>query len=125
MLGLGIPAFVIGITAMLINKSSHGAKHFTTWHGKLGLAVSILLVIQALVGGLSHYYSTSMGPRATRFYKYHRMSGYVLLPLVLVVAHLGGAWSDWFVGHSSLALRIAAFDVGLGLVAVGLVMRLR
>lgn len=81
--------------------------------------------MQALIGGFAHYFSSSMGIKATRYYKYHRLSGYILLPLILVVAHLGGSWSDWMVGHSSLTLRIAAFDVGLALVAMGVVMRIR
>jgi hypothetical protein len=84
-------------------------------------------------------------PSWKRLYKYHRLSGYILLPTVLTVAHLGGSYSDWVVGHSwvpvcdmlrvdsalktppsrSLGLRIAAFDVGLALIGMGVVMRMR
>ncbi len=124
LLVLALPLFAIGVSAMWYNKHSHGAKHFTSWHGLGGLIVvlwmvSVSLVLkkrgidrlilripalkiqigQSLIGGIAHSLSIS-NPAFKSMYKYHRLSGYFLLPSILVVAHLGGSWSDWSIGHS-------------------------
>lgn len=119
------PILLIGASSIIYNKYLHGAKHFVSAHGKMGLMVVTWLVLQGLIGYIASAFAPTYGTKATRFYKYHRLSGYILLPLVLVTAHLGGAYSDWAVGHSKLWMRVLAFDVGLGLVGVGVVMRVR
>ncbi len=42
---LALPLITAGVTIMMVNKASHGAKHFTTWHAKFGLATWIWLVL--------------------------------------------------------------------------------
>jgi cytochrome b-561 domain-containing protein 2 len=113
------------VSSILYNKHIHHAPHFVSAHGKMGLAIISWLLIQALIGLVASSLAPKYGEKATRFYKYHRLSGYVLLPLVLITAHLGGAYSDWAVGHSQLWQRVVAFDIGLGLIGVGVVMRVR
>lgn len=122
---LVFPLLSIGSFAIIYNKYKHGASHFVTVHGKMGLAVVGWLCLQAIAGALAAGLAFFVGPKATRFYKYHRISGYVLLPLVLVTAHLGGAQSDWMVGHTRLWERIVAFDIGLALIGVGVLLRMR
>jgi len=91
----------------------------------MGLAIISWIIIQGLIGLVASQASKTYGDSARRFYKYHRLSGYILLPLVLVTAHLGGAYSDFMLSHSKPWMRIVAFDIGLALVAVGVVVRAR
>ena len=125
-LAFSLPILLIGVSSIIYNKHIHNAPHFVSAHGKMGLAIVIWLFVQALVGIVASQAAKKYGDSAKRFYKYHRLSGYLLLPLVLVTAHLGGAYSDWMVkGHSKMWQRVVAFDVGLALVAVGVVVRAR
>ncbi|KAG7544345.1 hypothetical protein FFLO_03306 [Filobasidium floriforme] len=125
-LAFSLPILLIGVSSIIYNKHIHNAPHFVSAHGKMGLAIVIWLFVQALVGIVASSAAKKYGDSAKRFYKYHRLSGYLLLPLVLVTAHLGGAYSDWMVkGHSKMWQRVVAFDVGLALVAVGVVVRAR
>jgi hypothetical protein len=66
-------------------------------------------IIQATIGILSHWMA-QFNPSWKRLYKYHRLSGYILLPTVLTVAHLGGSYSDWVVGHSWVPVSYHAAD---------------
>lgn len=52
-------------------------------------------------------------------------SGYMLTTLSLITAFLGGMYSTWAVsrGPSFVLLRMAAYGVGIPLIAAGLVMR--
>jgi hypothetical protein len=56
-----------------------------------------------------------------------RLSGYILLLLVLSTAHLGGAHSTWALSKGGVmkVTRILAFWVGLPAIALGLVIRTR
>jgi hypothetical protein len=56
-----------------------------------------------------------------------RLSGYILLLLVLSTAHLGGAHSTWALSKGDVmkVTRILAFWVGLPAIALGLVIRTR
>lgn len=124
-LSLSFPILLLGVSSIIYNKHLHHAPHFVSAHGKMGLAIVIWLFVQGLIGLVASQAAKKYGDGAKRFYKYHRMSGYLLLPLVLVTAHLGGAYSDWMAGHSKTWQRVVAFDIGLALVAVGVVMRVR
>lgn len=42
---------------------------------------------------------------------FRRLSGYVLFPLLLMTAYLGGAWSTWATSHSPLAVRFVGYTV--------------
>ena len=55
-----------------------------------------------------------------------RLSGYLLVLLALVTAHLAGAHSTWALGRPGMKdVRVAAFWVGLPLIGLGLVTRSR
>ena len=55
-----------------------------------------------------------------------RISGYTLVTLALITAHLAGAHSTWALGRPGMqAVRVAAFWVGLPLIWIGLEMRVR
>ena len=40
-----------------------------------------------------------------------RASGYVLFPLLLWTAHIGGVYSKWVVAHTSYVTRVAVFTI--------------
>jgi len=129
MLGVMSPAFTIGTLAMWWNKHVHGATHFTTWHSWFGLATVGWMVVQSVIGAASVWFGgKAFGgvEQAKRVYKYHRVSGYVLVTLALVTAHLGGAHSTWALGRQGYGwARVLAFWVGLPLIWVGLEARAR
>jgi hypothetical protein len=52
------------------------------------------------------------------------LSGYLLVTLALLTAHLGGAHSTWSGGQPFFA-KVAAFWVGLPLIWLGLLLRVR
>ena len=81
-------------------------------------------VIQALAGALAHHFAPTYGVKATRFYSVHRASGYLLIPLIAVTAFTA-SYTDWVKTHSQFGVRVIGFDVGLLLVAIGVVLRIR
>ena len=43
---VALAAFTTAVIIILYNKAAHGAAHFTTAHGRIGLITYILLIIQ-------------------------------------------------------------------------------
>lgn len=85
---------------------------------------------QSLLGFLSIHFPSLFGgsEKAKQVYKYHRLSGYVLIAGLLFTAHLGGGHSAWAVGIKGVTMkvvRVAAFWVGTVLMFVGVVVRMR
>ncbi|WWC63132.1 uncharacterized protein I303_105732 [Kwoniella dejecticola CBS 10117] len=128
MLGLALPILTIGSVAMVYNKYLHGAPHFTSWHGKLGLISICWILAQASIGAASVWFDGKLfggKESAKRVYKYHRLSGYLLITLMLSTIYLAGIHSDWANGRKHTNLRIAAYYVGLPLIWIGLELRSR
>ncbi|ORX50559.1 hypothetical protein DM01DRAFT_1337720, partial [Hesseltinella vesiculosa] len=73
----GISGF-LGFGAIFYNKLLSQKAHFTSAHGQLGLLVILLLLAQVSFGGAVVYRLAWK-----RFWKYHRISGYVLVVLLL------------------------------------------
>jgi len=125
---LGFPAILLGVSAMWLNKYIHAAPHATTWHGVFGYVTISWMVIQVLIGGCSVWFDGRLlggNPRAKMVWKYHRLSGYLLFPLLLMTVHLGGGWSDWVTMNSLYALRFLAYTIGPIVLFVGLFARIR
>ena len=81
----GISALIAGLVVIEYNKFAHAGEHFVSVHAILGLISYCLFVVQAIVG-ITQYYTPELygGVRkAKAVWKYHRMSGYVLLVLAL------------------------------------------
>ena len=55
----------------------------------------------------------------------HRVSGYPLLALFLVVIHLGGAWSNFAINNMNILMRFIVFLVCPVMVGVGVGARIR
>jgi hypothetical protein len=46
--GAALASFTTAVTIIFVNKNLHDAAHFTTAHGRIGLTVYILLLIQVI-----------------------------------------------------------------------------
>jgi len=128
MIMLGFPAICLGVLAIIINKSVHEQPHFTTWHGRFGIIALSWMAIQVVLGGGSVWFKGRLfggNPRAKRIWKYHRLSGYLIFPLLLATAHLGGAWSDWSQLHVSDIMRLLVYTITPACLLVAIVMRIR
>jgi len=58
-------------------------------------------------------------------WKYHRLSGYTLFPLLLFTVHLGGAWSNWGAKYSVWVIQFTAYTVAPVAVLAGVYTRVR
>ncbi|KAF8432468.1 hypothetical protein L210DRAFT_3558561 [Boletus edulis BED1] len=128
MMCVGVPLILAGTGAILLQKNSHNAPHFTTWHGTFGILTVAWIIVQALVGGSTVWFGGAAwggGMKAKLMWKYHRLSGYVLFPVLLFTAHLGGGWSFWSTGHSDSFVRLLAFTIAPFVILAGVYSRIR
>jgi len=127
-LALGVPVLLFGSIAMVVNKWDHGAPHFTSWHGKFGLVALIWLVVHIVGGGLSVWNNGSAfggKDKGKAFWKWHRLSGYLLFPWLLFTIHLAGGYADWVVGHTTSAQRTWIYTILPIVTIAGLFVRVR
>uniref|UniRef100_A0A1D1XIG5 Cytochrome b561 domain-containing protein 1 n=1 Tax=Anthurium amnicola TaxID=1678845 RepID=A0A1D1XIG5_9ARAE len=77
-------------------KAEGNKEHFTSPHGKFGLITSSLILIQSIAGSTLVNFPGIVGgvAKAKAMYKYHRISGYLLLFLIWLTA-LGGTQANW------------------------------
>jgi len=128
MLGIGAPAILVGGGFMMWNKVDHGAPHFTSWHGKFGLISLIWLCTHILFGGSTVWFDgKAFGGQAEakKFWKWHRLSGYLLLSFLLITIHLSGTYADWAITHTSSAWRVWIYTIFPILALGGLFARMR
>ncbi|GAA5924416.1 cytochrome b561 domain-containing protein [Sporobolomyces koalae] len=121
--GVATLSIIAGATFIIYNKAAHGAAHFTTWHAKVGLITLCVVLLQAVFGAVAVFAPSLVGGegKAKSLYKYHRMSGYIGLALLLATPALA-LWSDWMVNNSSQAQR-NLIGAGFILAAAGAVLR--
>lgn len=123
---LGFPFITIGSLAILYNKKVKGYGHFESWHGALGITALVWMLLQIAIGGGSVWFGGRLfGRNPKSVYKYHRASGYPLLVLLLLVVHLGGAWSGFALNNMSIISRFVVFLVAPAMVAFGIGSRIR
>ncbi|KAL9096331.1 MAG: hypothetical protein Q9165_001328 [Trypethelium subeluteriae] len=81
---LALAAAIAGLVVIEINKADHGG-HFESPHAILGLITYIAMALQAFVGITQYFVPQIYGgvSNAKKLYKYHRLSGYVILVLAL------------------------------------------
>ncbi|KAI0306766.1 hypothetical protein B0F90DRAFT_1814604 [Multifurca ochricompacta] len=120
-MGFGFIFILLGTSAIWYNKTSHRAPHYTTWHGTFGLITVSWLVFQVALGAGSVWFGGAAfggGHKAKLVWKYHRLSGYILLPLLLTTVNFGGAWSAWVSENSAYIVRLVAYTFApLGILA--------
>ncbi len=121
---LALDAMVAALIIIEYNKFNHGAVHFDSIHGKLGLTTYTLLFIQALVGSTQYFLPKLYGGenRAKAIYKWHRLSGYVILTMMLATVC---AATQTFTGMVTLDIKLWAVLVGAVLILIGIVPRIK
>ncbi|KAJ7632228.1 hypothetical protein FB45DRAFT_911852 [Roridomyces roridus] len=127
-LGAGFPIIFLGTLAIVLNKYVHGAVHFKSWHGKIGIASMVWIFGQVILGGGSVWFGGAAfggGSKAKALWKYHRLSGYLLFLSLMVTCNLGGFWSNWGNNNCPSVIRIIAYIVSLAAMTIGLYIRVR
>ncbi|KAF9452841.1 hypothetical protein P691DRAFT_793915 [Macrolepiota fuliginosa MF-IS2] len=125
---IGVPTITLGTLAVWYNKWLRDAAHFKTWHGTFGLICMLWLLAQIFVGAGSVWNGGALfggGMKAKALWKYHRMSGYILFPLMLFTAHLGGGWSNWGENNTNSFVRFVAYTLAPALILTGIYARVR
>jgi len=78
--------FYGALAAILVHKKRAGMSHFESPHAILGVIIYSVLLLQAFIGFTQYFVPGLYGgvDNAKAVYKYHRLSGYLLLTLFLV-----------------------------------------
>jgi hypothetical protein len=121
---LGLSALLAGLVVIEVNKIRIGHKHFQSPHAILGLVTYIVLVIQAAVGFTQYWVPSLYGgvDNAKKVWKYHRMSGYAAV--VLMLATVCAATQTTF-NKSTLHIKLWSVIVASLLILVGLIPRIK
>ncbi|KAI4133681.1 MAG: hypothetical protein LQ338_000010 [Usnochroma carphineum] len=106
------------------NKISHGGTHFESPHAILGLITYILFFLQAIVGIAQYYTPKVFGSvdNAKSIYKYHRMSGYVILTMSFVTV---AAATQTSFNKGVLHIQLWAVVVAAVITLVGVLPRIK
>ncbi|OQO11503.1 hypothetical protein B0A48_03230 [Cryoendolithus antarcticus] len=121
---VAVASALAGLVIIEYNKISHGGTHFVSTHAILGLTVYILTAVQAFVG-LTQFFTPALyggKENARKLYKYHRVSGYVVLALML--ATVAAATSTDF-NKNVLGMQLWAVVAASVITIVGIVPRIR
>ncbi|CDS10675.1 hypothetical protein LRAMOSA11161 [Lichtheimia ramosa] len=124
---IGYTSAIVGFTAIVYNKVVSDKEHFTSLHAQLGLTLFCYLFCQSLFGLLIAYVPSLIFGNvasAKRLWKFHRMTGYVLLVLVWLTAQLG-VRADYMISNLWSEKLMWLHWVALGLVTIGVVARIR
>lgn len=115
---------IAGLVVIEMNKASHPETRFQSTHGKVGLVVYILIVIQFFAGAAAFYTPNLFGSvdNAKSLYKYHRMSGYVIITLSAVTICLA---TQTTFNKNMLHIRLWATVVASVLLVAGLIPRIK
>jgi len=121
---LALDALVAGLVLIEYNKISHGGTHFESVHAIMGLVTYILLGIQSIVGFTQYFTPSLYGSvdNAKSLYKWHRVSGYVILVMMLATA-AAATQTDY--SKTVLHIRLWAVLVSAVLVLIGVLPRIK
>ncbi|KAM3581706.1 hypothetical protein VKS41_005868 [Umbelopsis sp. WA50703] len=111
---------ILGFTAITYNKAIHDKPHIASAHAYFGVFTFSFLFIQLLFGVIIAYAPSVVGgtPQAKSLWKYHRISGYVLLILIWTTAQLG-AHAEFMVTNFPKPKLIWLYLVSIVLIAIG------
>ncbi|OCK78263.1 cytochrome b561 [Lepidopterella palustris CBS 459.81] len=122
--GLGLSALIAGLVIIELNKFGHNGTHFESPHAILGLITYIFFLLQSLVGFTQYFIPQLYGSvdSAKKMYKYHRVSGYVILTLGLVTI-AAATQTDY--NKDVLGIKLWAVIVAAVLVLAGVLPRIK
>ncbi|CAG8925441.1 unnamed protein product [Penicillium salamii] len=119
---LSVIMFLSAFVIIEMNKIEAGYPHFTSLHGKLGLATCITIALQAMMGVVQYFVPvTVLGSvdAGKRIYKYHRWSGHALLLLematVMAAIENTYAFMGMYIPLSGVLVAILLTLMGVGL----------
>lgn len=95
---LVLPLFTAGASIMWYLHDQPASAHFISYHGILGTAVVIAAWVQAAFGAASVWWKGKLvggENKGKALWKWHRLSGYVLIALFLLTAVLGVVETTW------------------------------
>jgi len=121
---LAIDLLIAGLVIIEYNKFAHNGTHFRSAHAILGLITYIFLFIQALVGFTQYFVPKLYGgvDEAKAVYKWHRISGYIILTMMLATA-MAATQTDY--NKTTLKIKIWAVGISAVLVLVGVLPRIK
>ncbi len=124
LVNFGLDAFVGALVVIEVNKFAHDGIHFESPHAILGLTTYILLAIQTLVGFTQYYVPKLYGSvdKAKSIYKWHRISGYIILTLLLATV---AAATQTTYNKTTLDIKLWAILVAAVLVLIGVLPRIK
>ncbi|KAE9365986.1 hypothetical protein N431DRAFT_386010 [Stipitochalara longipes BDJ] len=120
----GLDFLVAGLIVIEVNKFNHNGTHFESPHAILGLTTYILLAIQTFVGFTQYFVPQLYGSvdNAKSLYKWHRISGYVVL--VFLLATVAAATQTTF-NKTTLDIKLWAVLISAALVLIGVFPRIK
>ncbi len=117
-------ALVAGLVIVEISKFKLGIPHFESPHAILGLITYILVLMQTTIGITQRYATKLYGgvENAKRVYRWHRMSGYIVLVMMLATAS-AATQTDY--NKDVLHIRLWIVLLAAVLVLVGILPRVK
>lgn len=114
--------FVFGVTIIEVNKLRSNGLHWYSVHGVLGILVSIMLLLQYLVGLTMWAVPSLYGgvDNARVIWKYHRASGYIIYMTLL-----GTIFSALWTGYNKHVLGIEWWHLFFFILAIFVSVTLR
>ncbi|KAJ3741891.1 hypothetical protein DFH05DRAFT_1527589 [Lentinula detonsa] len=128
---MAFPALLIGKLAFSeLGLLAPFCEQMISNHGPqvLGIIATGWIIIQISIGGASVWFGGKAfggGMKAKAVWKYHRLSGYILFPLLLVTVDLGGALSHWGEKNVPLPIRMVAYVFAPLVCLVAILSRMR
>jgi len=121
---VALASLIAGLVVIEVNKFNHSGTHFESPHAILGLTTYILLILQVIVGFTQYFIPQLFGSveRAKSIYKWHRLSGYIVL-LFLLATISAATWTDF--NENTLKVKKWAVITCSVLVLVGIVPRIK
>ena len=123
-LNVALDLLIAGLVIIEINKNPHPESRWTSAHGILGLITYIFLLIQALVGFTQYFVPSLYGSvdKAKSIYKWHRLSGYIVLTLML--ATITAATQTTY-NKNVLNIKLWAILFSAALILIGIIPRIK
>jgi len=116
---LGLTSAILGVSAVVYSKIINEKEHFATPHGKFGIFIASYFLVQFIFGSLSVNAPGLFGGvnKAKALWKYHRMSGYLVLMLAWATAEFGiqsaaAMFPRWGITVASISGGLIILGVG-------------